>query len=211
LIEIFKLVTLEDLVRIPPDRFGSPLEETVKEILRRGYDFKGRIEGGYEGKLDKDLGMILLILDIKDIKEGSLIPGDGGAYHHVTFEVMTYKPDLHEVIDAEVVEIVEFGAFIRFGPLDGLIHVSQVTDDYIVYDEKRGALLGKESGRALQAGDKVRARIVAISLNPERSKESKINLTMRQPGLGKFEWLEEDKKKGKGKKKKAAPKKEAKK
>jgi DNA-directed RNA polymerase subunit E' len=210
LVKIFKLVTLEDLVRVPPERFGNPLEDTIKDILKRGYDFKGRLEGGYEGKLDKDLGMILLILEIKDIQEGSLIPGDGGAYHHVSFEVLTFKPELHEVLDAEVMEIVEFGAFIRFGPMDGLIHVSQVTDDYIVYDEKRGALLGKESGRVLQAGDKVRARMVALSLNPERSKESKINLTMRQPGLGKFEWLEEDKKKGK-KAKKKAPKKEAKK
>ncbi|NOZ76807.1 MAG: DNA-directed RNA polymerase [Euryarchaeota archaeon] len=205
---MFKLVTLEDLVRVPPERFGNPLEETVKDILKTGYDFKGRLEGGYEGKLDKDLGMVLLIKDIKGVEEGSLIPGDGGAYHHVTFEALTYKPELHEIVDAEVLEIVEFGAFIRFGPLDGLIHVSQVTDDYITYDEKNGALRGKETGRLLQAGDKVRARIVAISLNPDKSKESKINLTMRQPGLGKFEWLEEDKKKPKKKKK---AKKEAKK
>jgi hypothetical protein len=29
--------------------------------------------------------------------------------------------------------------------MDGLVHVSQVTDDYINYDGKRGALIGKES------------------------------------------------------------------
>ena len=152
----------------------------------------------------------LHIPSIGDIAEGSIIPGDGGAYHRIAFEVLAFKPDLHEIVDCEVVEVVEFGAFVRFGSLDGLIHVSQVTDDYIVHDAKRGALLGKESSRALEAGNKARARIVAVSLNPERSKESKINLTMRQPALGRFEWLEEDKK-GDKKAPKKASKKETKK
>ncbi len=50
----------------------------------------------------------------------------------------------------------------------------------------------------MEVGDKVRARIVAVSMSPEQSKEGKINLTMRQPCLGKFEWIEEERKKEKG-------------
>lgn len=198
---MYRLVALEDLVRVPPDRFGSPLTEVIEDILKAGYEYtmynKTRIEGGYEGKLDKDLGTILAITRVIDIKDGAVIPGDGAAYHSTTFEVLVLKPELHELLDGEIIEIVEFGAFIRFGPLDGLIHVSQITDDFIIHDVKRGALIGKESGKALGVGDRVRARIVAVSLNPEKSKESKINLTTRQPGLGKFEWLEEARKKGK--------------
>ncbi len=211
------------MVRVPPDKFEEPLREVVEEILKNGYEYTlhGRlgVEGGYEGRLDKDLGMLIAVTEVKDISAGSVIPGDGAAYHTTTFETLTFKPELHEIVDGEVVEIVEFGAFIRFGSLDGLVHVSQIADDYIAHDGKRGALVGKESGRALEVGDKVRARIVAISLNPERSKESKINLTMRQPGLGKFEWLEEEKEKGKkaktgekkekSEKKKEEPKKKA--
>lgn len=185
---------LEDLVRVPPERFGEPLEKVVENILRVGYDYRGRREGGYEGRLDKDLGIILAITGVRDIRNGSVIPGDGATYHNTVFEALTFKPDLQEVLDGEVVEIVEFGAFMRFGPLDGLVHVSQITDDYIIYDEKRGALVGKESNKALEVGDKIRARIVAASLNPDKSKESKINLTMRQPGLGKYEWLEDARK-----------------
>ena len=41
-------------------------------------------------------------------------------------------------------------------------------------------------------GDNCIARIVAISY---RGEEPKIGLTMRQPGLGKIEWLKEEKKK----------------
>lgn len=181
---MYKLIMLEDIVRVPPERFGDPLEEVVLDLLKEKY----------EGMLDKDLGVVIAVTDVKDITQGRLVPGDGASYHEVGFEALAFKPELQEVLEGEVVEIVEFGTFVRLGPLDGLIHVSQITDDYIVYDPGSNALVGKESKRMLKEGDKVRARVVAVSLDARRSRESKIGLTMRQPGLGKLEWLEEDRK-----------------
>lgn len=123
--------------------------------------------------------------------------GDGASYHNVVFNAIFFKPEQQEVIDGEVIEIAEFGAFVRIGPMDGLVHVSQVTDDYINYDSKRGALLAKESNKTLDEGDLVRTRIVAISLKDNSTKNTKIGLTMRQNNLGRFEWIEEAKNKSK--------------
>ena len=176
---------IEDTVRIPPDRFEEPLEDVTIELLN----------DSYVGTIDKKLGLMVTVKEIEDIGIGKVIMGDGAAYHEVTFTALSFKPELHEVIEGEVIEITEFGAFIRIGPMDGLVHVSQVTDDYINYDGKRGALLGKESKKSLEEGNKVRARIVALSLKGKSSKETKIGLTMRQPGLGRFEWIEEEKNK----------------
>lgn len=176
---------IEDTVRIPPDRFEEPLEDVTIELLN----------DSYVGTIDKKLGLMVTVKEIEDIGIGKVIMGDGAAYHNVTFTALSFKPELHEVIEGEVIEITEFGAFIRIGPMDGLVHVSQVTDDYINYDGKRGALLGKESKKSLEEGNKVRARIVALSLKGKSSKETKIGLTMRQPGLGRFEWIEEEKNK----------------
>ena len=72
-----------------------------------------------------------------------------------------------------------------------------ITDDYINYDSKRGALLAKESNKTLDEGDLVRTRIVAISLKDNSTKNTKIGLTMRQNNLGRFEWIEEAKNKNK--------------
>jgi DNA-directed RNA polymerase subunit E' len=90
---------------------------------------------------------------------------------------------------------------VEIGPLDGLLHISQITDEYISYDEKNAKLVTKETGRTLGEGDKLRARLVAISLNERDPSDSKIGLTMRQPGLGKLEWIEEDMEKEKKKEK----------
>ncbi|SCG86180.1 DNA-directed RNA polymerase [Methanobacterium congolense] len=188
---------IEDTVRIPPSRFEEPLEEVAVEILNESY----------VGKIDKKLGLMVTVKEIEEIGIGKVIMGDGAAYHDVVFTALSFKPELHEVVEGEVIEIMEFGAFIRIGPMDGLVHVSQVTDDYINYDGKRGALIGKESKKSLEEGNRVRARIVALSIKGKSSKETKIGLTMRQPGLGRVEWIQEEKDKKNKKTKKTEEKK----
>lgn len=192
---MYYISKIEDTVRIPPYRFEDNIEDVAIEILNEEYN----------GVLDKKLGLMVSVTSIDEMGEGVLIMGDGAAYHKVVFNAIFYKPEQQEIVEGEVIEIAEFGAFIRIGPMDGLVHVSQVTDDYINYDFKRGALIGKESNKALEEGNRVRARIVALSLKGKSIKETRIGLTMRQTGLGRLEWIEEDKlrKNKKGKKAKA--------
>ncbi len=181
---MYKLLTVRDNIRIPPSRFGEEIEKVSLEILREAY----------EGTMTADLGFIVAVIKVLELGPGRIIPGDGATYHNVVFEALTFKPELQQIIEGEVVEVVDFGVFVRLGPLDGLCHVSQVTDDFISYDQKRSTLLGKESGRTLSVGDHVRARIIAVSLKGG-SRSGKIGLTMRQPYLGKVEWIKEDIKK----------------
>ncbi|MCW3135401.1 MAG: DNA-directed RNA polymerase [Canidatus Methanoxibalbensis ujae] len=181
-VEMYLKVRAVDVVRVPPERFGEDIVSTVKELL----------EEKLEGRLDKKVGMFIAILDVISIGEGRILIGDAGIYYETVFDTLVYRPKLQEITEGEVVEVVEFGAFIEIGPLDGLLHISQITDEYISYDEKGGRLVGKESGKSLTAGERVRARIVAISLNEKEPSDSKIGLTMRQPGLGTYKWLEEE-------------------
>jgi len=90
-----------------------------------------------------------------------------------------------------VVEIRKFGAFVRFGPLDGLLHVSQIMDDRVNIDEHNQRLVGVESKKDLKVGYKVRARVVSLSLSEISPRDSRIGLTMRQPALGRFEWIQD--------------------
>ena len=122
---------------------------------------------------------------------GKIIPGDGAAYHKVTFSLLTFYPKIQEVVEGEVVEVADFGAFVRIGPIDALLHVSQLMDDFISYDEKQGVLFGKETRRKLMSGDQVRVRITAVSLGRAGS-SGKIGVTARQPFLGKIEWIENE-------------------
>ena len=178
---MFKLVTLEDAIRIPPERFGENINNVGYEQLKIKYD----------GMVDEELGYVIAVTNIKVNPFGKIIPGDGATFHKVEFSLLTFYPKIQEVIEGEVVEIAEFGAFIRIGPVDALLHVSQLMDDYISYDERQGVLMGKETKRKLQTGDHVRVRITAVSLGRSGS-SGKIGVTARQPFLGKIDWIKKD-------------------
>jgi DNA-directed RNA polymerase subunit E' len=178
---VFKLVTLEDAIRIPPERFGE-------EVDNVGYE---QLKVKYEGMVDEELGYVIAVTKIKVNPFGKIIPGDGATFHKVQFSLLTFFPKIQEVIEGEVVEIAEFGAFIRIGPVDALLHVSQLMDDYISYDERQGVLMGKETKRKLKTGDRVRVRITAVSLG-RGGGSGKIGVTARQPFLGKIEWIRKD-------------------
>lgn len=189
---MYYISKIEDTVRIPPYRFEENREDVAIETLNEKYN----------GVLDNELGLMVCVTSIDELGQGKLIMGDGAAFHKVIFNAIFYKPEQQEIVEGEVIEIAEFGAFVRMGPMDGLIHVSQVTNDYISYDNKNGALRAKESNKVLEEGDQVRARIVALSIKGKSIKNSKIGLTMRQNDLGKIEWIEEQKRKEKNKAKK---------
>ena len=182
---MYKLIRVKDVVRIPPRMFTMDPKEAAKIVLRETY----------EGIYDKDEGVILAILDVHEISDGVIIPGDGATYHEAVFDVLVWKPEMHEVVEGEVIDVVPYGAFVRIGPMDGLVHISQLMDDYVVFDEKNAQFVGKEKGYILKLGDAVRARIIAVSEKSKIIRENKIGLTMRQPGLGKFEWIQKEKRK----------------
>ena len=183
---MYTKVTLKDRIRVPPNMFSEKLEKSIEEVIKQEY----------EGSLAKNAGVLIMLNNVKEIGEGIIIPEDGAVYYETTFEMIAWEPRVHEVVEGAVSEVREFGVFVRMGPIDGLVHTSQVMDDFVNYG--KGGLVGKQSSKAIKLGDAVRARIIAVSL---KSKEgAKIGLTMRQPGMGKLEWIEkefEEKKEGK--------------
>ncbi len=181
---MYKILEIDDKIRVPPAKFGLPLQEAIKASLQEKW----------EGVVDKRFGVVLSVLSVDSVGEGRILPGDGAIHYQAVFKFMVYQPELHEIVKGEVIDITEFGAFVRFGPIDGMIHVSQVMNDFVSYDGKNAALLGRDSKRKLKEADIVAARIVSVSMEKE---QYKIGLTARQAGLGSLEWVEEDKKRAK--------------
>lgn len=181
---MFYKVHVKDHVRVPPSLFGLPVKASVVQGIKKKYD----------GFISRDIGIVIEVADVKDVREGVIIPGDGSAYYDADFELLTFKPEMQEVVMGKINDIADFGAFINLGPMDGMIHISQTMDDYVSFSKDK-VLLGKESKKSLKVGDKCRARIIAVSF--KELNNPKLGLTMRQQGLGKLEWLEEAQEKGK--------------
>ena len=186
-LQLFSVSTLIDIVRIPPNLFGTGLKKAAESILK----------SKYESMINAELGYIIMVMDAKVETMGKMIPGDGGTFHRVEFQALTFYPKLQEIVQGELVDITEFGAFVRIGPTDALLHLSQVMDDYLKSDVAAGVILANQSGRTLRVNSSIRARITAVSLGKAASM-GKIGITCRQPFLGADEWIEEEIKKSNG-------------
>jgi len=177
---VYKIITVNDKVRVPPKMFGSSREEAIKKSL----------EEKWEGLIDKRLGVILSVISVGEVGEGSILPGDGAIYYPADFRLLVYYPEMHELVKGHVIDVTEFGVFVRMGPVDGMVHVSQIMDDFVSYDVKNAVFTGRDSKRILKEKDMVRARVISISMG---ANQYKIGLTTRQPGLGVLTWFEREK------------------
>jgi len=173
---MFYVMELRDSVRVPPIYFDNPVDEAVLKSARNKF----------EGLVDADVGIVIDVVAVKNIGDGAIIAGDGAAYYDVTFELVTYKPELQEVVSGKIKDITDFGAFITMGPVDGMIHISQTMDDFVSFGKDK-VLLGRDSKQSLKVGDECRAKVIAVSLKDPAN--PKIGLTMRQTGLGKLDWV----------------------
>ena len=181
---MFQIINAEDVVRVEPMDFSESLNKMAEKMLKIKY----------ESTLSPESGYIILIINVKADKVGKILPSDGATYHNVNFKVLTYLPKLQEVVEGEVVEITDFGAFIRIGPTDALLHLSQITDEYLNSDVRQGLITAQQSSRTINVGTRMRVRVTALSL-ARGSSMGKIGVTCRQPFLGATDWIEEDLKK----------------
>ena len=98
---MFSISTLVDVVRIPPSLFGTTLKKAAVNILKEKY----------VSMINAELGYIIMILDAKVDEMGKMIAGDGGTFHKVEFEALTFYPKLQEIVQGEIVDITDFTKF----------------------------------------------------------------------------------------------------
>ncbi|MFW6448401.1 MAG: DNA-directed RNA polymerase [Halobacteriota archaeon] len=179
---MYKRVRLRDTIEVPPEELGDVTRGLVKRLL----------QDKLEGRMDEQVGSVVSVIEVHDIGQGAVLPNRPGVYFDAEFDAVTFDPQMQEVVDGIVVEVVEFGAFVGIGPVDGLLHVSQISDEYLTYDAENQQLVSNESNQTLGVEDVVRTRIVTKSIDERNPRDSKIGLTAKQVGLGKYGWLTDE-------------------
>lgn len=177
---LFAIITVNEKLRLEPNLFHMQLKDGLRIVAKNKL----------EDIINPELGIIVSIVEVKPLSEGIIIHGDPCAYYECEVKLLCYRPEVNEVVEGEVNSLLDFGAFVGLGPLDGLVHLSQFTSDFMTYNRKIGAIVGKEKGKSIKKGDLVYAKVATVSWK-KNVNESKLNLTMKGLGLGKIEWLEQ--------------------
>ena len=186
---MYMITQAEGVVPVPPSRLNDDIDKVIEELTLKQY----------EGSFGQDKSITILVKNVRRKEEknnGRIVHGDGSVYFDVVFDQLVFRFKENEIIQGQVVQITKFGAFVKFGPLDGLLHIKVMMDEHVDVDEANQRLIGRESGRTLNVGDIVRARIISMDINEKNPRDSKIGLVTRGgAGLGRLEWIEEEEKK----------------
>jgi DNA-directed RNA polymerase subunit E' len=191
---LYTIIEDEHVTRVPPQLLGASFDQAVLDVAQES--LCGRILD-MRDENDHVVGKcyVVSLIDIEPVGEATIVHGDGGVYQSIKYRALAYTPKMQEVVDAIVISVVpKLGVFLKFGPFEGLLHISQIMDDRIDVDQVNQRFIGKETGREIRAGDILRVRIVLLNLSSSSVKDSKIGFTMKQGGLGKKEWIKSQKK-----------------
>jgi ribonuclease R len=72
-----------------------------------------------------------------------------------------------EVFAGHISGVTDFGLFVRLDELsvDGMVHISELNDDYYRYDDGGHRLVGERKGRVWRLGDPIEVRLVRVDLD----------------------------------------------
>jgi ribonuclease R len=69
-----------------------------------------------------------------------------------------------EEYDGIISSVTNFGMFVELpNTIEGLVHVSYMTDDYYRYDERHYAMIGERTGNVYRIGDEITVRVVNVN------------------------------------------------
>jgi ribonuclease R len=72
---------------------------------------------------------------------------------------------INEEYEGVISGVTSFGIFVQLeNTVEGLVHISNMVDDYYIYDNERKELFGQGSNKVFKIGDSVKIRVAKVSI-----------------------------------------------
>jgi ribonuclease R len=85
----------------------------------------------------------------------------------VKLKLLTYLSErLGMELEVIITGVADYGFFgqAELLPVEGLVHVSTLTEDYYYFEEATHSLIGRRTGRRYRLGDRVQVTVVRVDL-----------------------------------------------
>lgn len=147
--------------------FTSPIRrypDTIVHRLIRTYLIEGKLD---ETTREKWNARLPEIADHTSRMERRAVEAERETDELKKTEYMEDK--IGEEYDGIISSVTNFGMFVELpNTIEGLVHVSYMTDDYYRYDERHYAMIGERTGNVFRIGDEITVRVVKVNKD-ERS------------------------------------------
>lgn len=147
--------------------FTSPIRrypDLIVHRLLRKYVFEGKIDENVQDEWSEKLPAIA---EHTSGRERRAVDAERETDDLKKAEYMADK--IGEEFDGVINGVTSFGLFVELpNTIEGLIHVSFLTDDYYHFHEQHYALIGERTGQVFRIGDPIRVRVAKVDVE-ERS------------------------------------------
>lgn len=77
---------------------------------------------------------------------------------------------INEIFDGTISAVTAFGIFVALDQfyVEGLVHVSDMGNDYFHFNPKKHQMMGERTGKRFRLGDRVRVKVVRVNLENSR-------------------------------------------
>ncbi|MBU8914624.1 ribonuclease R [Bacillus sp. FJAT-29953] len=147
--------------------FTSPIRrypDTIVHRLIRTYIIEGKLDEATRAKWNAELPDIAMH---SSKMERRAVDAERETDELKKAEYMEDK--IGEEYDGIISSVTNFGLFVELpNTIEGLVHVSYMTDDYYRFDERHYAMIGERTGNVFRIGDEITVRVVKVN-KEERS------------------------------------------
>lgn len=161
--------------------FTAPIRrypDLIVHRLIRTYLIEGKMDEGTRGKWN------------------ALLPDIAGHSSRMERRAVDAERDTEELKKAEFMEdkigqefdgiissITNFGMFVELpNTIEGLVHVSYMTDDYYHYDERHYAMIGERTGNVFRIGDEITVRVINVNKDEHSIDFEIVGMKGKRPG-----------------------------
>lgn len=142
--------------------FTSPIRrypDLIVHRLIRTYLIEGKVDEATKTKWAEKMDMIA---DQSSNMERRAVDAERETDDLKKTEYMLDK--VGEEYDGIISSVTNFGMFVELpNTIEGLVHVSYLTDDYYRYDERNYAMIGERTGNVYRIGDEITVRVVNVN------------------------------------------------
>lgn len=142
--------------------FTSPIRrypDLIVHRLIRTYLIEGKMDGETQAKWS---AILPDIAEHASKMERRAVDAERDTDELKKAEFMEDK--IGEEFDGIISSVTNFGMFVELpNTIEGLVHVSYMTDDYYHYDERHYAMIGERTGNVFRIGDEITVRVINVN------------------------------------------------
>jgi ribonuclease R len=142
--------------------FTSPIRrypDLIVHRLIRTYLIEGKMDAATQAKWD---AVLREIADHTSKMERRAVDAERDTDELKKAEYMEDK--IGQEYDGIISSVTNFGMFVELpNTIEGLVHVSYMTDDYYHYDERQFAMIGERTGNVFRIGDEITIRVIKVN------------------------------------------------